>query len=116
MLLIALLLQDSVCKFGIVVDFFISREKIAQTECIQKDQKDSCCKGSCVLTDKIKEVDQEQNKMPLTTILKTEPFSFLIPFHQILRISDPINLKSVFRYLYDLKDVTIEAPSKPPCM
>jgi hypothetical protein len=107
---------DATYKFGVVLNFFCNRFEITQTDCVQRNVKDSCCKGSCVLTKELIKVDTDQNKVPVSIHVKSEPFSFLLPVSVNLPIQEALSPKLYFIYLSSFLDVMLDNPYVPPCM
>ena len=62
-ILLLLIFSGQTFSKGIVYTwFYIHRNTIAKTICEQKDVKDSCCKGSCYLTKKLKQDDKAKSE------------------------------------------------------
>lgn len=73
--------------------FFIHQNTIAKTICEQKDVKDSCCKGSCYLTKKLKQDDKAKADHLPTSLKEIKEASEYI--QQNLDISYPFVTKEI---------------------
>jgi len=62
-------------RLGIVIDFEINQDFIAQVLCIKKDEPMTVCNGKCFLTNQLKNQDEkEQQQAPSTLKQKIEVF------------------------------------------
>ena len=59
-ILVFLLLPNLYVDLVVYVAFKLQQDYIVQNNCIQKDEVVNTCKGSCVLTDQLKEVSAKQ--------------------------------------------------------
>lgn len=67
LLLAGILLQTS-AKLAIIINFEANREYIAENLCENKDEPDSCCKGSCQLNKSLEEEEKQESSVPGTDI------------------------------------------------
>ena len=55
----------SLTKIGILIDFKINQDFIAEVLCIKKDEPKSTCNGKCYLSEQLKKAeDQEEKQAP----------------------------------------------------
>jgi hypothetical protein len=80
-LLVAALIIPSLTRIGILVDFKINQDFIAEFLCINKDDIASSCNGKCYLSQKLQEAEeQEQKQIPAS---KTERLEVVYYFSDI---------------------------------
>lgn len=71
--IILIVLLPSLVKVGIMVDYQINQDYIAETLCIQRFDEDSMCSGRCYLSDQLKQAnDTEERSTAGNLNLKTE--------------------------------------------
>ena len=64
-LMIIVLMLPNLTKIGILIDFKINQDFIAEVLCINKEQPIAVCYGQCYLSDRLKEAgDQEEKQLP----------------------------------------------------
>ena len=74
-------------KSGVILDFYINRDKIAKENCIQKNIPNNCCKGSCQLNQSLAKVNLHDtpSEKPLIIVLE----NFLLEYFHFQSLSIP---------------------------
>lgn len=65
-LMITAILLPNLTKVGILIEFTIHQDFIAEVLCINRDKPASTCEGKCYLSQKMKKAE-EQDKKPIPT-------------------------------------------------
>lgn len=58
---LAVLLLSLAAPTLVIVAFELERGRIAQEECREREVKNSCCKGSCVLNERLQSIETNQD-------------------------------------------------------
>lgn len=67
------MMLPSLTKIGILIDFKINQDFIAEVLCIKKDKPKSTCNGKCYLSEQLKKAeDQEEKQAPTTKKEKSQ--------------------------------------------
>lgn len=99
-LLLLLISLPVLTIIGTVIEFEINRNYYAAEKCIQKEVQDNCCKGSCVLSEKINTVQNQTEDE--SSLIPTENIDFIISKNEILKY-----LNTIITEDYGLKLVKI---------
>ena len=65
MMIIALMLPN-LTKIGILIDFKINQDFIAEVLCINKEKPMSTCNGKCYLSEQLKKAEEQEEKQAPT--------------------------------------------------
>ena len=65
-MLIAVLLPN-LTKIGILVNFKINQDFIAEVLCVDREKPMSICKGKCYLSERLKEAEEQEEKQAPTS-------------------------------------------------
>jgi len=65
-MIIAVMLP-SLTKIGILIDFKINQDFIAEVLCINKEKPMSTCNGKCYLSEKLQEAEEQEEKQAPTS-------------------------------------------------
>lgn len=57
----------SLTKIGILIDFKINQDFIAEVLCINREKPKSTCNGKCYLSEQIKKAEEQEEKQAPTT-------------------------------------------------
>lgn len=96
----------------------INQKSITEKYCINKNKKNSCCKGSCHLNSTLNKIDKEDSKNPLASLnFKIKEIELLlyklpaIQFKNDIKTSKPVfaNITSAICTGF------IITPHQPPC-
>jgi len=63
-LLVAAIIGGQWLHTGILMNFIAQQDFIAKTLCINKDEAENTCKGTCHLRKQMKETEEQQEEMP----------------------------------------------------
>jgi hypothetical protein len=77
-ILVAMLLP-TLNRVWILVDFAIHQDYIASVLCIKKDAPLNLCHGSCVLSDQLQQVEEEEERVPAPPEVMSEVVFFENP-------------------------------------
>ncbi|WP_146946834.1 hypothetical protein [Cyclobacterium qasimii] len=61
-LMIAVMLLPGFTKIGILIDFKINQDFIAEVLCINKDEPMTMCNGKCFLSEQLKKAEEKEEK------------------------------------------------------
>mgnify|MGYP001793037489 CR=1 FL=1 len=61
-LMIIALMLPNLTKIGILIDFKINQDFIAEVLCINKEEPIPICKGSCYLSEQLKKAEEQEEK------------------------------------------------------
>lgn len=67
-----MLVAPFILKNGVLIGFYMHQDYIAKELCEQKDVKDSCCKGSCVLQKELQKTESGNEELPKQLTERTE--------------------------------------------
>jgi hypothetical protein len=62
------MMMPNLTWIGIVIDFKINQDFIAEFLCINKNKPESTCNGKCHLSDQLKKAEEEEKKQASNTI------------------------------------------------
>lgn len=65
--MIMALMLPNVIKVGILIDFKINQDFIAEVLCIDKEKPRSTCNGKCYLSEKLKKAEEREEKKAPTS-------------------------------------------------
>ena len=54
-------------RIYVLVDFQINKEYIAENLCVNKEEPESCCEGSCHLEKELTKVEENENQGPINS-------------------------------------------------
>lgn len=66
-MMITALMLPNLTKIGILIDFKINQDFIAEVLCINKEKPMSTCNGKCYLSEKLKEAEEQEEKQAPTS-------------------------------------------------
>ncbi len=82
-------------RLYVLVNFKLNQDYIAENLCEKKDEPESCCEGSCHLTQELNKVEEAEEKSPLNTKdqskkEKTEEWQLysFVSFFKLMRIEE----------------------------
>lgn len=61
-------------KSGVIIHFYLNRDRIAKENCIQKSNPNNCCKGTCQLNQELAKVNQPESPTEKPIQLVVEDF------------------------------------------
>jgi hypothetical protein len=85
-------------KSGVILNFYINRDKIAKENCIQKNIPNNCCKGSCQLNQALAKVNQPETptEKPIQIVVE----DFLLDHCQFHFLSIPQSKSEILSHFY----------------
>ena len=108
-----LLVFPVVRKTCIIVSFNLNRDEIAAESCIEKENPNSCCKGSCVLKNDLKETESA-DKTPQALRDQTE-LQLFFSSDEVQKDFRPIETDFSFcESSLQFENVWLERPDQPP--
>jgi hypothetical protein len=72
-----LLLMPSLINLYVITEFQVNKEYISRNLCIQKEVKNSSCKGACYLKNRLEETREASAGIPENKILEELGFKFI---------------------------------------
>lgn len=100
-------------KTCIIVSFNLNRAEIAAESCVERENPNSCCKGSCVLVNDLKESESEDTT-PLALRDKTE-LQLFFSSDEVQKDFSPIETDLSFcESNLQFENVWLERPDQPP--
>ena len=65
-LMIIAMMLPNLTKIGVLIDFKINQDFIAEVLCINKDELIPMCKGNCYLSEQLKKAEEQEEKQAPT--------------------------------------------------
>jgi hypothetical protein len=116
LLLLLSVVAPIVIRSTSLIHFFANRDYIARELCRERDIKDSCCKGSCYLKERLNESSDGAKSTQSTREVRMTELPFLI--QSVIIICDifySAPRKEVLHYSFAIKENKIAVNPKPPC-
>lgn len=102
--LLFLLVPNLYVDLVVYTAFKVQQEYIVKNKCLQKDDIVNTCKGSCVLSDQLKEVNKKQEDPKYPNTQKTKLFPDFIPLN---------NTSSTFLFTNNSENILCKASISP---
>ena len=78
-ILAAIFMATAALRTFVVVQFSLDRERIAKELCQERDVETSCCKGSCVLKDRLSNLEQHDTESPAREASEVPEHILMLP-------------------------------------
>ncbi len=78
----------------ILVNFKINQEYIAKNLCVNKEEPDSCCEGSCQLKKQLEEEDKKEQAPPVRSLKETQDLQMFCYHKSAIQITKVTSLVS----------------------